>query len=88
MKEKQINSIPFRPHSEPLLSGNKCKVIAQLQQKLLQFSNKRFFQFCLGVFVFESQEFEDERIFDLEIGSLPNGTAFEAGGVRPLIGER
>ena len=76
MKEEQIDPIPFRPHSESLLTSNECKIIPQLEQELLQLPYKRFFQFCLGVFVFQSEKFKNKRIFDLKAGGILCGAMF------------
>lgn len=68
MKEDQINSIPFRPHPQPLLSSDKREIIAQFQQELLDAPDKRIFEFRFRIFIFEIQELENERISHLRVG--------------------
>jgi len=80
MEEEQINSVPFRPDPQSLLSSHKREIAAQLEQELLQAFTQSVFEFGLRVLVFEVEELEDERVADLGIrllrSSLMAWTAF------------
>jgi hypothetical protein len=51
MKEKRIDAIPFRSHTEALLPGYEREVISQLQKEVFQFADEGLFEFGFGVFV-------------------------------------
>ena len=52
VEENQIDTIPFGPDAQPLLSGDEREIIAQLQKKLLDALDERIFEFRLRIFVF------------------------------------
>jgi hypothetical protein len=68
VKEKKIDAIPFPADSQPALATDERKVAAELEQKVLKVPQERFFKVGLRVFVFQPEEFENERVAHLFVG--------------------
>src|SRR5437773_11334097 len=68
VKEEKIDAIPFAADSQPALATDERKVAAQLEQEVLKVSQERLFKVGLRVFVFQSEEFENERVAHFFIG--------------------
>jgi hypothetical protein len=68
VKEKKIYAIPFPADSQPALPTDERKVAAELKQEVLKVLQERLFKVGLRVFVFQPEEFENERIAHLFIG--------------------
>src|SRR5579883_3203191 len=62
MEEHQVNAKPFMADPQSLLPSDKRKFVAEFQQEGFKMSDERIFQFVLGVFVFETKKFEQQRI--------------------------
>jgi len=61
LKEKQINPVPFAADSKPALASNKGKVATELEQEVLKVPQERFFKVGLRIFIFQPEEFKNER---------------------------
>ena len=57
-RKRQINAKPGVVETQAFLPPDKGKVVAQLEQNILQPMNQRLFQFGLGIFVLEIQELQ------------------------------
>ena len=68
VKEKKIDAIPFAADAQPALATDEGKVAAELEQELLKVPQERFFKVALRIFVFQPEEFENERIAHFIIG--------------------
>jgi hypothetical protein len=78
LKEKQINPVPFATNPQPPLATYKGKIAAELEQEVLKVPQERFFKVGLGVFIFQSKEFENERVAHLFIASAETESSAEA----------
>src|SRR5665213_924186 len=68
VKEEQVNAIPFMADTKPFLPSDKREVTAKFHQKILKSADESFLKIALGVFIFQTQEFEDVGIFDCLFG--------------------
>src|ERR1700722_12498505 len=64
VKEEQVDAIPFLADAKPFLSADKCEVAAEFHQEILQPADESFLKITLGVFIFQTEEFEDVGIFN------------------------
>src|SRR6266511_5234250 len=68
MKKQEINPVPLIPNAEAALATEEGKVPAQLQQETLQVADQRLFQIVFGILIFEPEELQHKRVFDLLLG--------------------
>jgi hypothetical protein len=68
VKEEKIDAIPFAADAQPALATDEGEVAAELEQEVLKMPQERLFEIGLGVFVFQSEKFENERVAHLFIG--------------------
>jgi hypothetical protein len=80
MEEHQVHPKPLMADPQPFLSADKRKFVAEFQQESFKVSDERVFQIAFGVFVFEAEKFEDERIADFFVG----GNRIPALGFSPF----
>ena len=66
--EEQIDPVPRIADAKAALASNECEVATQLQQESFQVKDQGFFDFGLGVFVFEAQKLQHQGVFDLLLG--------------------
>jgi hypothetical protein len=64
MEEKKIDAVPLVVDPQPPLTTDKCEVVTQLKEKILETMDQRRFKIRFRVFVLQVQELEDIRIFD------------------------
>jgi len=64
MEEDEIDAKPVVVEAKPPLTANEGEIVAQLQQEIGEVLDERCLQVRLGVFIFEVEEFEYERVFD------------------------
>jgi len=63
MKKQQIDAIPFIADAEAALASDKSEIAAKFSQETFEMQNERFFNFRLGILIFEAEKFEHVRIF-------------------------
>jgi hypothetical protein len=62
VEEHQVHPKPFVPDPQPLLSANKCKLVAEFEQECFEMPDERVFQFAFRVFILQVEKFEHQRI--------------------------
>jgi len=67
MKKQQIDAIPFIADAEAALASDKSEIAAKFSQETFEMQNERFFNFGLGILIFEAEKFEHVRIFDFPL---------------------
>ena len=68
VKEKEIDAIAFAADSQPALTTDESKIATELEQEVLEMPQERFFKIGLRIFVFQPEEFENERVAHFFIG--------------------
>src|SRR5271157_2465464 len=68
VEEQQVNTIPLVADPQSLLTPHEGEVAAQFQQEVFELVDQGVFQVVLGVLVFEVEELQHERVFDLFLG--------------------
>ena len=68
MKEKEIDAIPFAANSQSALTTDESKVATEFEQEVLEMPQERFFKVSLEIFVFQPEEFENERVAHFFVG--------------------
>ena len=68
VKEKEIDAIPFAADSQSALTTDESKISTELEQEVLEMPQERFFKIGLRIFVFQPEEFENERVAHFIIG--------------------
>src|SRR5581483_9940669 len=64
VEEEQVDAVPFIANAQTLLASDKCEIAAEFHEKILQSANECFFQIVFRVFILQSKEFQDIRIFN------------------------
>ena len=68
VEEHQIHPVPLVIDAQPLLTANERKVVAELEQETFHVPDEGIFQFGLGIFIFQFEKLEHERVFQLLLG--------------------
>ena len=68
VKEKEIDAIPFATNPQPALTTDESEVASKFEQETFQMPQERFLKIGLGIFVFQPEEFENERVAHFFIG--------------------
>jgi hypothetical protein len=68
MEEEQVHAVPVTADPQSLLTGHKGEIIPEFQEEMLKAPDQRFFEFVLGILVFQAEKFEHERVSDVFVG--------------------
>jgi hypothetical protein len=60
MKKEQVDAVPLVTNAQPPLPSDESEVAAEFEENFLEAKNQSFFESGLGIFVFQSQELQDQ----------------------------
>lgn len=64
VEEEEVHAIPLATDAQAALASDEGKVAAEFEQEGFKMPDESIFKIGLGLFVFEAEEFKDERVLD------------------------